>query len=149
WQILLLSLQVSGLAVVISCIIGAPVGTWLGLSRFRGKRLATALVYTGMAMPPVVVGLLVYLLVSRSGPLGTLGWLFTPKAMVLAQTMLDVPFVIGITMAAVAAVPPELQLQLRSLGASPWQARWGMLREARPGVILALATAFGRSMSEV
>ena len=147
--ILWLSLKVSGLAVILSSIIGVPIGTWLGLSRFRGKAAVTSLIYTGMAMPPVVVGLLVYMLLSRSGPLGSLGWLFTPKAMVLAQTILDVPFVVGITMAAVAAVPAEQQLQLKALGASPWQARWAILREARPGAALALATALGRSVSEV
>ncbi len=149
WQIAWLSLQVSGLAVAISSVIGVPLGTWLGLAHFQGKGIVTALVHTGMAFPPVVVGLLVYLMLSRSGPLGSLGWLFTPKAMILAQTVLDLPFVIGITMTAVAAVSPDLQLQLRSLGASPWQARWTMLREARSGLILAVATAFGRSMSEV
>jgi tungstate transport system permease protein len=149
WQIAWLSLQVSGLAVAISSVIGVPIGTWLGLAHFQGKGIVTAFVHTGMALPPVVVGLLVYLLLSRSGPLGWLGWLFTPNAMILAQTLLDLPFVVGITMTAVAAVPPDLQLQLRSMGASPWQARWTMLREARSGLILALATAFGRSMSEV
>src|SRR5216684_4175778 len=149
WPIVWLSLQVSGLAVALSSAIGVPLGTWLGLSHFQGKGIVTALVHTGMALPPVVVGLLVYLMLSRSGPLGSLGWLFTPKAMILAQTVLDLPFVVGITMTAVAAVSPDLQLQLRSLGASPWQARWTMLREARSGLILAVATAFGRSMSEV
>lgn len=149
WRILWLSLQVSAVAVAISSAVGVPIGTCLGLSSFRGQRLLTALVFTGMALPPVVVGLLIYLLLSRSGPLGYLGWLFTPKAMIAAQTVLDLPFVVGITMTAVAAVPRGLRAQLRSLGASPWQSRWAMLREARPGVILALATAFGRSMSEV
>src|SRR5260370_10823352 len=129
--------------------MGVGVGTGVGLGDFQGKGIVTALVHTGMAFPPVVVGLAVYLMLSRSGPLGSLGWLFTPKAMILAQTVLDLPFVIGITMTAVAAVSPDLQLQLRSLGASPWQARWTMLREARSGLILAVATAFGRSMSEV
>jgi tungstate transport system permease protein len=149
WPIVWLSLQVAGAAVLLSAVVGLPLGCWLGLARFRGKRTISALIYTGMAMPPVVVGLLVYLLLSRSGPLAAWGWLFTPKAMILAQTILDLPFVVGITMAAVAAVPPELHFQVRTLGASPWQARWTILREARPGVLLALATAFGRSMSEV
>jgi tungstate transport system permease protein len=102
-----------------------------------------------MALPPVVVGLALYLLLSRSGPLGALDWLFTPQAMVLAQVLLTLPFVLGITMASVAAVPAELPLQVRSLGASPWQVRLAVLTEARPGVLLAVATAFGRSVSEV
>jgi len=149
WPILLLSLQVSGVAVLLSSLIGVPFGVWLGLSRFPAKRFVVGLVHTGMALPPVVVGLVLYLLLSRSGPLGGLGWLFSPQAMILAQTILDLPFVIGITMVAVASLPTDLQRQLRSLGASPAQARWEMVREARAGIVLALATAFGRSLSEV
>ena len=144
-----MTLIVSGTAVVVSSFIGLPLGAWLGLSKFRGKRIVELLILTGMAMPPVVVGLAVYLILSRSGPLASWGWLFTPQAMVIAQTILDLPFVIGITMTAVAAVPAELPLQLRTLGASKTQMRNALLREARPGVLLALATALGRSMSEV
>lgn len=149
WPIVWLSLQVSGIAVGLSSAIGVPLGTWLGLTHFRGKHVVTALIHTCMALPPVVVGLLIYLMLSRSGPLAALGLLFTSHAMIVAQFILALPFVVGITMAAVAAVPSELAFQLRTLGASPWQARWSMLREARPGVVLAIATAFGRSMSEV
>ena len=148
-DILVLSLVVSGSAVALSTLIGIPLGAWLGLSHFAGKRTAIALVHTGMALPPVVIGLLIYLLLSRSGPLSGLGWLFTPQAMIVAQTILDLPFVVGITMAAVSAVPAELQWQLRSLGASRTQVQWEVLREARSGMLLAVATAFGRSLSEV
>jgi tungstate transport system permease protein len=102
-----------------------------------------------MGLPPVILGLVVYLLLSRRGPLAFLEWLFTPQAMILAQTILALPFVIGITMTSVATLPAELLLQVRSLGASPWQARWTMLWESRPGVLLAIAAAFGRSISEV
>ena len=149
WPILFLSLRVSGLAVAISSIIGLPLGVWLGLRRFRGKSILVGLVQTGMAMPPVVVGLLLYLLLSRSGPLGSWEWLFTPAAMILAQVLLCLPFVVGISMAAVAAVPRELQWQLRSIGASERQSQWAMVCEARTGILLAVATAFGRSLSEV
>lgn len=149
WSIAGRSIAVSGTAVAISSLCGVPLGAWIGVSRFRGKRLVRALVHTGMAVPPVVLGLLLYLLLSRSGPLAQLQWLFTPKAMVLAQTLLALPFVVGITMSSVAAVPAELRLQLRSLGASEWQCRWAALREARQGVLLAVAAAFGRSISEV
>lgn len=149
WSILWLSLQVSGAAVALSALIGLPLGVWLGLVQFRGKTLVSGLIHTGMALPPVVVGLVLYLLLSRSGPLGSWGWLFTPGAMVLAQFVLCLPFVIGISMAAVASVPAELSWQLRSLGASPGQARWTVVREARSGILLAVATAFGRSLSEV
>ncbi len=149
WSIVRLSLVVSGTAVLISSVIGVPCGVWLGLSRLRGRRTIATVIHTGMALPPVVVGLLLYLLLSRSGPLAFLGWLFTPEAMIAAQTVLALPFVIGITMSSVAAVPTELGSQIKSLGASDWQCRWAVLREARRGVWLAVAAAFGRSLSEV
>lgn len=149
WPVLWLTLRVTGAALFFSVLIGIPLGTWLGLTRFRGKRLVTALIYTGMGLPPVVVGLAVYLLLSRSGPLAFFGWLFTPQAMVLAQTAIAMPLVIGITMSAVAAVPAELLLQVRSLGASPWQARRTLLREVRAGLVVAVAAGFGRIISEV
>jgi len=143
------SLYVSGVAVLVSSLVGIPIGTWLGLTRSRVRGILAVMIQTGLALPPVVVGLCLYLLLSRSGPMGTWGWLFTLKAMILAQIILTLPFILGITMVSVAAVPPELFLQLRSLGASRWQARWTVLREARAGVALAVATALGRSLSEV
>ena len=149
WSIVRLSVVVSGSAVLISSLIGVPCGVWLGLSRWRGRRVVAAIIHTGMALPPVVVGLLLYVLLSRSGPLAFLGWLFTPEAMIAAQTILALPFVIGITMSSVAAVPTELGSQIKSLGASDWQCRRAILREARRGVWLAVAAAFGRSLSEV
>ncbi|MEK6249189.1 MAG: ABC transporter permease [Planctomycetales bacterium] len=149
WPIIGLSLQVSGLAVIISSVLGIPLGAWFGQSENRIRSMITPLIYTGMALPPVVVGLVLYILLSREGPLGELGWLFTPQAMTLAQVILALPFVVGITMAAVAAVPRELVPQLRSLGASERQLRWTVLCEARAGVLLAIAAAFGRSISEV
>ena len=149
WAIAWLTLRVTGTALLLAALPGVPLGAWLGLARFPGRRAVTALLYTGMGLPPVVVGLAVYLLLSRSGPLGGLGWLFTPPAMVLAQAVIAFPLVAGVTMTAVAAVPPELLLQVRSLGAGPWQARAAVLREARAGVLVALAAAFGRGIAEV
>ena len=149
WSILWLSMRVSGTAVVISSLVGIPCGVWLGLPQHRNRRFLLAVVRTGMALPPVIVGLVLYILLSRSGPLAFLGWLFTPQAMITAQTILALPFVIGITMSSVAAVPSELPAQLRTLGASDRQCRWTILREARYGVLLAVAAAFGRSLSEV
>ena len=149
WAIVQLSLLVSGTAVLMSAAIGIPLGAWLGLSTNRFKPLLSAMVYTGMALPPVVVGLILYILLSRSGPLAFLGWLFTPRAMILAQVILSLPIVVGITMTTIAAVPAELVLQIRSLGASRRQVRWTILKEARLGVLLAVAAAFGRSISEV
>jgi len=149
WSIVWLSLCVSGTSLIVSAVVGIPLGAWLGQAQFFGKRWISALIHTGMALPPVLVGLLVYLLLSHSGPLAELGWLFTPQAMILAQTILALPWVIGITMAAVAAVPADLLAQVRSLGASPWQLRWTLIREARQGVVLAVAAAFARNISEV
>jgi tungstate transport system permease protein len=147
--IIWLSIKVSGAAVILSSLVGVPLGVWVGFARFRGKLIVRALVHTGMGLPPVVVGLVLYMLLSRSGPLAVLDWLFTPQAMILAQTVLALPFVLGITIASVQSVPPELSLELISLGATRWQCRWTVLREARQGVLLAVAAALGRSISEV
>lgn len=125
------------------------MGVYLGLSRSRRTPILRLVVHTGMALPPVVVGLVLYILLSRSGPLAFFGWLFTPQAMIVAQVILALPFVVGITMNSVAAVPRELLPQLCSLGATQRQIRWAVLREARHGVLLAVAAAFGRSISEV
>lgn len=154
FEIVGLSLRVSGIALVISTILGIPAGAALGLTRFRGRRLAVAVVYTGMAFPPVVIGLFVYLMLSRSGPLGSLNWpwlpaLFTPGAMIVAQVIIAFPLVAGFTMTAAMGVDPALRLQVRALGASTWQTTWATLDEARTGVIAAVVAGFGGIISEV
>ncbi|MDI7275251.1 MAG: ABC transporter permease [Anaerolineae bacterium] len=153
-RIVLLSLRVSATAIVFSTLVGVPLGAWLGLRRFLGRRLVIALLYTGMGFPPVVVGLFVYLLLSRTGPLGSLGWpwlprLFTAEAMVIAQIIIATPLVSGFTMAAVMGVDPNLRQQLISLGATPWQATSAVLREARLGVVVSIVAGFGSIISEV
>lgn len=148
-QIVVLSMQVSSVALVLGALIGVPFGAWLGLTRFRGQGLALALIYTGMGLPPVVVGLFVYLLLSQQGPLGRLGWLFTPNAMILAQTIISMPLIAGFTLAAVISVDPELRQQLISLGATRAQATLAILKEARLGVVVALVAGFGGIISEV
>lgn len=149
-EIVWLSLLVTGLALAISTLIGVPAGAALGLwSRIRVRGLITVLLYTGMGLPPVVVGLAVYLLLSRSGPLGFLGWLFTPRAMVFAQVIIALPVVAGLTMIAVQSVEPGLRLQVRALGATRWQELLAVLREARVGVMAAIVAAFGSIISEV
>src|SRR5262249_49948061 len=130
WTVVWLTLRVTGAALVLAALAGVPLGAWLGLARFRGRRAVVALVYAGMGLPPGVVGLAVSLLLSRSGPLGGIGWLSTPQAMVLAQTVIALPVIAGITLSAVATVPAELFQQVRALGASPGQARRAVLREA-------------------
>jgi len=148
-EVVFLSLKVSGTALLFAALIGIPLGAWLGFARFPGRRLVIALIYTGMGFPPVVIGLLVYLFLSRSGPLGFLGWLFNPPAMVLAQTIIAFPLVAGFTMAAVMGVNPGLRQQLLSLGATSWQASLALLREARVGVVVSLVAGFGAIISEV
>jgi tungstate transport system permease protein len=107
------------------------------------------LIYTGMGLPPVVVGLAVYLLLSNRGPLGGLDWLVTPGAMVLAQTVIALPLIVGLTLTAVQSLDPNLPLQVRALGATRRQLVWTMLVEARFGLFAAIAAAFGSIISEV
>ncbi len=149
WNIVLRSLYVTGVALLFSTLIGIPLGAWLGLRSFPGKRLVVALIYTGMGFPPVVIGLFVYLLLSRSGPLGGLGWLFTSNAMILAQTIISFPLVAGFTMAAILGLDPQLRTQLVSLGATPTQATLALLWEARIGVVVSMIAGFGSIISEV
>lgn len=148
-EIVWLSLYVSGVALLLGALIGLPLGVVLALIRFPGRRLLIALVYTGMGLPPVVVGLVVYLLLSRSGPLGGLAWLFTPRAMILAQTILSMPLIAGFTMSAIQGIDPALRLQLTALGASPLQVSLALLWEARVGVLVAIIAGFGSIISEV
>jgi tungstate transport system permease protein len=140
---------VTVIALFLSSLFGVPGGSWLALNRFPGKRLFTAFIYTGMGLPPVVVGLVVYLFLSRSGPMGDLGWLFTPRAMIIAQVIIATPLVVGVTMSAVQAVDPSLGAQLRALGATRRQANLAILTEARIGVIVGLVAGFGSIISEV
>jgi tungstate transport system permease protein len=147
--IIFLSLRVTGIALAICTVAGVPIGAILGLTRIPGRRLVTAILYTGMGLPPVVVGLFVYLLLSRSGPLGALGWLFTPRAMILAQAVISFPLVTGLTMTAIQSVDPSFRQQMRALGATRLQEIWALLREARLGVVAGIVAAFGSIISEV
>jgi tungstate transport system permease protein len=147
--IVALTLRVTGIALTVATLVGVPLGAILGLVRFRGQTLVTLALYTGMGLPPVVVGLAVYLTLSRSGPMGTLGWLFTPAAMVVAQTIIAFPLVTGLTMSAVASVDRSVRHQVFALGASRHQSAWTVLREARVGVTAAIVAAFGGIISEV
>lgn len=148
-EVLLLSIRVSGLAVVVGVLVGVPSGIALALTRFPGRRLCIALLHTGFALPPVVVGLFIYIMLSRSGPMGALELLFTPSAMILAQSLLATPYVAGITLAAVQAVPPSVGLEARALGASRRRALWTHVREARLGIAAAVVAGFGAVVSEV
>jgi tungstate transport system permease protein len=149
FAILCLSLQVSGVATLVSLALGVPAGAALALVRFPGRTLLVAAVNAGMGLPPVVVGLFVTLLLWRSGPLG--GWdiLYTPAAIVLAQAVIAAPIVTGITLAAVQNVPEKFRLQLLALGASRAQMVGVVVREARLPMLAAVMAGFGGVISEI
>ena len=149
FAILWLSLQVSGLATLISLALGVPAGAALALLRFPGRTLVVSAVNTGMGLPPVVVGLFVTLLLWRSGPLGAWEILYTPAAIVLDQAVIAAPIVMGITLAAVQNVPEKFRLQLVALGASRPQMVGVVLREARLPMLAAVMAGFGGIISEI
>jgi tungstate transport system permease protein len=149
WQITSLSLQVSAIATVVSLLIGLPFGTWLALGNFRGRSVILSIINTGMALPPVVVGLVVAMTLWRSGPLGDFRLIYTPVAIIIAQTVISAPVVTGLTAAALEALDPRLQQQLLGLGASRGQMIWYLWREARLPLLAALMAGFGSVISEV
>ena len=147
--ITLLSLRVSGLATLVSLVIGVAAGTLVALTRFPGRGFVVSLINTGMGLPPVVVGLFVTILLWRSGPLGFLGMLYTPGAMILAQAVIATPIVMGITLAAMQQLPKELRLQILALGATRLQLVWILTKEARLLLLAAVMAGFGGVISEV
>ena len=144
-----LSLKVSGTATLISLFIGISVGATVALTRFPGRRIAVSLINTGMALPPVVVGLFVTIFLWRNGPLGVLGILFTPLAMIIAQAVIATPIVTGITLAAVQQLPAKLRLQILALGATRLQMLWILIKEAKLSLLAAVMAGFGGVISEV
>jgi tungstate transport system permease protein len=147
--ITLLSLQVSGSATLISLFIGISIGATVALSKFRGRRIVVSLINTGMALPPVVVGLFVTIFLWRNGPLGVLGVLYTPTAMIIAQTVIATPIVMGITLAAIQQLPQKLRLQILALGATRLQMVWILIKEAKLPLLAAVMAGFGGVISEV
>ena len=149
WRITFLSLEISGTATLLSLALGIPAGTALALTRFPGRGLVVSLVNTGMGLPPVVVGLFVTILLWRDGVLGALELLYTPAAMVLAQLVIAVPIITGLTMAAVQQIPERFRLQVLALGASRAQMTWVLVKEARLPLLAAMMAGFGGVISEV
>lgn len=147
--ITLLSLRVSGTATLISLLLGISTGTLIALIRFPGKRFVVSLVNTGMGLPPVVVGLLVTIFLWRNGPLGFLGILYTPTAMILAQAVIATPIIMGITVAAIQQLPDKLRLQILALGATRVQMVWILIKEARLPLLAGVMAGFGGVVSEV
>ena len=143
------SLYTSSCAIVIAALLGVPTGLWLGLNRFRGRQILLALLNTLMALPTVVVGLLLFGLLSRQGPLGPLGLLFTPLAMIAGQTVLATPIVANLVLAAVTGADQRIINTALTLVASRLQAAIQLLREIRFGVMAAVIAGFGRVIAEV
>jgi tungstate transport system permease protein len=143
------SLLISGIATLVAMLVGIPLGYAVARGRFPGRTLLLGLVNTGMGMPPVVVGLVVWLLLTRSGPFGDLELIYTPQAMIIAQFVIATPLVVGFTAASIQALPPQLPDLLTSLGAGRVQALWILSREARLGLLAAVMAGFGAIVSEV
>ncbi len=148
-RIIGLSLRVSLTAVIIGSIIGLPLGALLALTRFPGRNACIVLLNACMGLPPVVVGLIVYLILSRSGPLGAFGWLFTPAGMVMAQVVLITPIVAALSRQTVADLWVEYEEQLRSLGLTPMKAIATLLWDGRYSLSTAVFAGFGRAIAEV
>ena len=149
WRICLLSLRISGTATLISLVLGVSAGTVLALTRFPGRRVLISLVNTGMGLPPVVVGLFVSISLWRNGPLGVLGLLYTPTAMIIAQAVIATPIVTGISLAAIQALPRNLRLQILALGATRIQMVWILVKEAKLPLLAGVMAGFGGVISEV
>jgi tungstate transport system permease protein len=149
YEVMWMSLRVAGTATLIGMAVGIPIGTWLALRRFWGWGAAATVLNVGLMLPPVVVGLFVFLLLSRQGPLGSLGLLYSPGAMVLAEFFITAPVVAAITMGGVGSVPKEVRLQAMGLGASRRQTTWLVLREARVTILSGIVAGFGAAISEV
>lgn len=148
-EIAALSIKVAVTATAVSCALGIPLGLWLGGTRFAGRRGLLLVLNTALAFPTVVVGLLVFLLLSRRGPLGGLGLLFTWQAIVIAEVILALPIAAALSAAAVQAVDPRVRRTALTLGAGPLRTAWAVAREARFALAAAVVVAFGRVLSEV
>jgi tungstate transport system permease protein len=148
-SIILLSLNVSGIALIIAAFLGLPLGTFIALKRIPGRGFLISILNTFMGLPPVVVGLFLYLLLSRSGPFGFMGLLYTPSAMVIAQTIIALPIVASLCHSAVVSVDPVIGQASVTLGATPFQVTLTIMKEARYGIMSAVIAGFGRAMAEV
>src|SRR5229473_6598921 len=149
WNIVFLSLEVSLSAVLIASLLGLPLGAMIAVGRFPGRQAVIVVLNALMGLPPVVVGLLAYLLLSRSGPLGPLGLLFTPTAMIIVQTVLVVPIIAALSRQVIEDLWTEYEEQLRSLGAEPERVLWTLLWDGRFSLLTAVLAGFGRASAEV
>jgi len=149
WVIVWVSLKTTLIALSLCAIPAMVLAYVVARSRFPGRRLAIVLIQASLAVPTVLIGLLLYLLLSRQGPLGQLGWLFTQQGMILGQAILGAPIIVAFVLAAVQGADPRLFETAAALGAGPLRQFWTVLRELRFAVLVAVATGFGRIISEV
>jgi len=149
WGIVELSIRVSGMSSFLAALIAIPIGSFLGLRKFRGKKTLTNILNTFMGFPPVVMGLIVFLLLSKSGPLGAFGLLYTSIAMIIAQLLLAIPIIAGTTKAAIESVDPAIKETVQSLGSTESQLWWELIKESKKSIIAGILVAFGQAISEV
>jgi tungstate transport system permease protein len=149
WFIIGLSIRVSGTAIFFASLIGLPIGSYISLRNFKGKKFFTNIINTFMGFPPVVMGLFIFLFLSRSGPFGFFGLLYTSTAMIIAQLFLAIPIITGTSKAAIESVDPALKETLISLGSDEFQLWWELIKESKKSIIAGILVAFGQAISEV
>ncbi len=149
FQIVLFSLEVSSAGIVLATLTGVPLGFLMGAKNFRGKKFAVVLLNNALAIPTVVIGLIVYSLISRVGPLGYFGLLYTPTAVIIGQFLLSMPIVIALTHSAIQGIDAKVRNTALTLGATEMQAAWAVIKEARYAVMSAVIAGFGRNIAEV
>ena len=149
WGVIEVSFRVSLTSTILAALVALPIGSFIGLREFKGKKEVTNLINTFMGFPPVVMGLVVYLLLSRSGPFGALGLLYSTTAMIIAQFLLAVPIIIGTAKAAIESVDPVLKETVLSLGANERQLWWELIKHSKKSIIAGFLVAFGQAISEV
>lgn len=149
WGIIEVSFRVSLTSTFLAALLALPIGSFIGLHEFRGKKTLTNLINTFMGFPPVVMGLIIFLLLSRSGPFGSLGLLYSTSAMIVAQFFLAVPIITGTAKAAIESVDPTLKETILSLGANERQLWWELIKDSKKSIIAGFLVAFGQAISEV
>ncbi|MFX0007733.1 MAG: ABC transporter permease [Promethearchaeota archaeon] len=149
WSVIGTSFRVSLTSTFIAALIALPIGSFIGLRKFRGKKGLTNLINTFMGFPPVVMGLIVYLLLSRNGPFGSLGLLYSTTAMIIAQILLAIPIIMGTAKAAIESIDPALKETVLSLGATERQLWWELIKQSKKSIIAGFLVAFGQAISEV
>lgn len=149
WSVIGTSFRVSLTSTFIAVLIALPIGSFIGLRKFRGKKGLTNLINTFMGFPPVVMGLIIYLLLSRNGPFGALGLLYSTTAMIIAQVLLAIPIVMGTAKAAIESIDPVLKETVLSLGANERQLWWELIKQSKKSIIAGILVAFGQAISEV